>query len=127
MLFRSYGVEGLQRLIRSHIEMAHSLAEDIEMAEDFELLRPPVLSLLCFRFRPDGADEQSLDEINERLLQTINDSGKLYVTHTRINGTYAIRFVVGQTSTEPRHVWEAWTTIQDLARDIQPAGRSAPD
>ena len=126
-VIRSYGVEGLQQLIRSHIEMAHSLAEDIEMAEDFELLRPPVLSLLCFRFRPQGADEQSLDEINERLLQTINDSGKLYVTHTRINGTYAIRFVVGQTSTEPRHVREAWTTIQDLARDLQPAGRSAPD
>lgn len=126
-VIRSYGVEGLQQLIRSHIAMAHSVAEDIERAEDFELLRPPVLSLLCFRFRPKGANERSLNEINERLLQTINDSGKLYVTHTRINDMYAIRFVVGQTSTEPRHVREAWTTIQDLARDLRLSSSTTPD
>ena len=117
-VIRSYGVEGLQRLIRSHIEMAQNLARDIDGADDFELLRAPVLSLLCFRFRPGGVAEDSLDELNERLLHALNDSGKLYLTHIRIKEKFALRFVVGQTSTEPRHVQSAWTIIQETARDL---------
>ena len=117
-VIRSYGVEGLRRLIRSHIEMAQNLARDIDGADDFELLRDPVLSLLCFRFRPAGVAENSLDALNERLLHALNDSGKLYLTHIRINEKFALRFVVGQTSTEPRHVQSAWTKIQDTARGL---------
>jgi aromatic-L-amino-acid decarboxylase len=117
-VIRSYGVEGLQRLIRSHIEMAQHLASDIDGVDDFELLRRPVLSLLCFRFCPAGVAEDSLDELNERLLHALNDGGKLYLTHIRIKGKFALRFVVGQTSTEPRHVQSAWTTIQETARGL---------
>ncbi len=117
-VIRSYGVEGLRRLIRSHITMAQDLARDIDGADDFELLRDPVLSLLCFRFRPAGVEENSLDVLNERLLHALNDSGKLYLTHIRINEKFALRFVVGQTSTEPRHVQSAWATIQETARGL---------
>jgi aromatic-L-amino-acid decarboxylase len=117
-VIRNYGVEGLQRLIRSHIEMAQRLAEDIDAAPDFELLRRPMLSLLCFRYHPEGADDAVLDDLNERLLYAANDSGKLYITHTRMHGKYAIRFVVGQTGTEPRHVEAAWETIQSIARSL---------
>ena len=117
-VIRSYGVEGLRRLIRSHITMAQNLARDIDGADDFELLREPVLSLFCFRFRPGGVAEDSLDELNERLLHALNDSGKLYLTHIRIREKFALRFVVGQTSTEPRHVQSAWTIIQETARDL---------
>ena len=117
-VIRSYGVEGLRRLIRSHIAMAQNLARDIDGADDFELLRDPVLSLLCFRFRPAGVAENSLDALNERLLHALNDSGKLYLTHIRIHEKFALRFVVGQTSTEPRHVQSAWTSIQDTARSL---------
>jgi aromatic-L-amino-acid decarboxylase len=117
-VIRNYGVDGLQDLIRSHIEMAQRLADDIAGAADFELLRRPKLSLLCFRYRPDGTDETALDGLNERLLYAVNDSGKLYVTHTRMNGKYAIRFVIGQTGTESRHVEEAWRTIQKTARGL---------
>jgi len=117
-VIRNHGVEGLQRLIRSHIEMARRLAEDIDATGDFEVLRRPKLSLLCFRYHPEGADEPALDELNERLLYAANDSGKLYVTHTRMHGKYAIRFVVGQTGTEPRHVDAAWGMIQEIARSL---------
>jgi aromatic-L-amino-acid decarboxylase len=122
-VIRSYGVDGLRRMIRGHIDLAQELAATVDGSEDFELLRPPVLSLFCFRYRPKGMDEQGLDEANERLLHAVNDSGKLYLTHTRINGVYAIRFVVGQTATEPRHVREAWQTVQELARLTAAAGR----
>jgi aromatic-L-amino-acid decarboxylase len=59
-----------------------------------------------------------LDALNERLHNMLNDSGRLFVTHTRLNGRYAIRFQVGQTGTEARHVQEAWQWIAETARGM---------
>jgi aromatic-L-amino-acid decarboxylase len=115
-VLRSYGVEGLRAALRAHIEMARALASQIDAATDFELLVPPVLSLLCFRYRPAAAEDRTLDELNRRLLNRLNDSGALYLTQTRINGAFAIRFAIGQTATEPRHVEAAWSQIQETAR-----------
>ena len=61
-------------------------------------------------------DSQGLNALNERLLETLNDSGKVYLTHTKLNGVYCIRFVVGQTNQQRRHVREAWELIQLTAR-----------
>ena len=118
-VLRSYGVEGLRARIRAHIDMAHALAAKIEAAPDFEVLAPPVLSLLCFRYRPTGAEDAAIETLNQRLLKALNDSGALYLTQTRINGAFAIRFSIGQTATEPRHVEAAWTRIQETARAIE--------
>jgi aromatic-L-amino-acid decarboxylase len=117
-VIRHYGVEGLRSMIRGHIEWAQELAATIEDAEDFELLRRPVLSLLCFRYRPAGVPDDEIDGLNERLLNAVNDTGRIYVTHTRLRGVYAIRFVVGQTVTERRHVHEAWEVLQEVARGM---------
>jgi aromatic-L-amino-acid decarboxylase len=118
-VIRSYGVDGLRSKIRSHIEMAKSLATDLEAARDFEVLVPPTLSLFCFRFKPRAIDDEStLDELNETLLHRLNDGGKLYLTHTRVRGMFAIRFVVGQTETEAPHVKQAWQLIQEAARSL---------
>ncbi len=118
-VIRHYGVEGLRNTIRAHIEWAQELATVIDDAEDFELLRRPVLSLLCFRYRPAGVADAALDALNERLLRAANDSGRIYVTHTRLRGVYAIRFVVGQTATERRHVQEAWEVVREVARGLK--------
>ena len=115
-VLRSYGVEGLRTRIHVHIDMAQALAAKIEAAPDFELLVPPVLSLLCFRYRPAGAEADALEALNRQLLNRLNDSGALYLTQTRINGAFAIRFSIGQTATEPRHVEAAWNRIQEAAR-----------
>ncbi len=116
-VLRSYGIEGLASRIRAHIDMAHALAAAIEAAPDFELVVPPVLSLLCFRYRPGEPDSgAALDALNERLLHELNDSGALYLTQTRINGAFALRFSIGQTATEPRHIEAAWRRIQETAR-----------
>jgi aromatic-L-amino-acid decarboxylase len=119
-VIRSYGVEGLQQMLRSHITLAQQLAGDIETAPDFELLVAPKLALMCFRYRPPGTnDEQELDALNERLHMTLNESGELFVTHTRVNGNYAIRFQVGQTGTQERHVNKAWRRITETARRME--------
>jgi len=117
-VIRLYGVDGLREKLRAHIAWAKELAADIDATSDFELLRAPRLSLLCFRYRPASLERgDELDRINEQLLNDLNDTGRLYVTHTRLEGEYAIRFAIGQTSTERRHVRNAWELIQETARN----------
>lgn len=119
-VIRSYGVEGLQRMLRAHIAMAEALEEWIGAEPDFELVAPRVLALLVFRFHPPGIDaEDELDALNERLLHGLNDSGRVYLTQTRVRGRYAIRFNIGQTATERRHVEDAWSLIRETARQLR--------
>ena len=118
-VIRSYGVEGLQAMIRAHIDWAKELFEQVEEAADFEIMSPLRLSLFSFRFHPSGADDETeLEALNGRLLEALNDSGKIYLTQNRVRGRYAIRFAIGQTSTERRHVQAAWRLIQETARDL---------
>ena len=118
-VIRSYGVEGLRAIVRRHVALAGELAAAIDAEEDFELVVAPRLALFCFRYRPSGVgDAAALDELNERLLRALNDSGRLYLTQTRVAGAYVIRFCVGQTTTERRHVDAAWAAIREVARGL---------
>jgi len=118
-VIRSYGVEGLQKMIRAHIGYAAELEGWINGAEDFELVAPRVLALTTFRHHPKGVDDEAeLDRLNEALIMRLNDSGKLYLTQTRVNGKYAIRFNIGQTWTERRHVEAAWAEITETAAGL---------
>ncbi len=118
-VIRSYGVKGLQKLVRKHINLAKEIRERIGRAPDFELMAPVPLNTICFRYNPRSLeDEKTLNEINEELLSRLNNSGKLYMTHTTLDGRYTIRFVVGQTYVESDHVEKAWDLIQRNARSI---------
>jgi aromatic-L-amino-acid decarboxylase len=117
-VIRAYGVEHLQAMLRDHIALAQDLASRIEAAPDFELTTPANLALLTFRYRPPGVDEAALDGLNERLLHALNDSGRLYLTQTRVRGRYVIRFAIGQRTTTRRHVKQAWQLIQQTAREL---------
>jgi aromatic-L-amino-acid/L-tryptophan decarboxylase len=114
-VIRSYGVEGLQRMIRRHVALAQELKGWIEQRPDFELMAPVPLSLVCFRYRPRDADERELDALNERLLAKVNASRRVHLTHTRLDGRYVIRLVVGQRETEREHVAQAWALIREAA------------
>lgn len=121
-VLRSYGAEGLRKMVRNHILWTQQLAELIADTDHFEIATEPRLALLTFRFVPDWAREDSdLDRINEGLLQRINDGGHLYLSKTRANGRIVIRFVVGQTYTTWQHVEESWAWIQQAAQEIQPS------
>jgi len=80
-------------------------------SKDFELVAPAPLNLVCFAHRGGN-------EVNRRLLERLNQSGKLYLTHTVLNGRYTLRFCVGQTHTEERHVRAAWELIQQTAAKV---------
>jgi aromatic-L-amino-acid decarboxylase len=109
-VIRHYGVEGLQHHIRRHVALAQEFAAWVKASRDFELVAPAPLNLICFAHRGG-------DEFNRRLLERLNQSGKVYLTHTTLNGRYALRFCVGQTHTEERHVKAAWELIQKMAAE----------
>src|SRR5690606_25697419 len=100
----SFGLEGIRAKLRHHIELNDFFAGAISAAPDFELLTGPVLNFCTFRFSPMSiSDEEQLNRLNERLLEAINRSGALFLSHTRIGGKYALRMVIGQTYVEQRH------------------------
>jgi aromatic-L-amino-acid decarboxylase len=119
-VIRSYGIDGLKRKISDHIAWATELADVVENEPDFEIVAPRVLALFCFRYHPPGCDEEdALKSLNQKLVQAINDDGRLYLTQTDAKGRFAIRFVIGQTSTRRADVIESWDVIKELAANIQ--------
>ena len=120
-VLRSYGLERLQAMLRAHIAWTAELAERIAAEPDFELVTPPRLALLTFRYRPRADDDEvGLDRLNERLLHALNDDGRLYLTQTRVRGRYVIRFAIGQLYTTRDHVQRAWQVITETARGLPP-------
>jgi aromatic-L-amino-acid decarboxylase len=118
-VLRSFGIEGLQEKIRHHISLAQDFKEEIEEHEHFELLAPVPLNTVCFRYHPAHiSDEGKLDELNEQLLNQIQESGELFLTHTKLNDIYTIRIVIGNTNVERRHVDKAWNLIKDKASQL---------
>jgi aromatic-L-amino-acid/L-tryptophan decarboxylase len=113
-VLRSYGVEGLQNMVRRHVVMAQKFAGWVQKEPRFEMMSPSDLNLICFRLKGD-------DVANEELLKRLNASGTLFLSHTKLNGRFTLRFCVGQTYTEERHVASAWQVIQSLANELRPA------
>jgi aromatic-L-amino-acid decarboxylase len=110
-VIRHYGVEGLRYHIKRHVELAQEFARWVEESDEFELSVTPPLNLVCFR-------HVGGENINRQLLERLNESGRLYLTHTVLKGEYTLRFCVGQTHTEERHVREAWRRMRDTAAEL---------
>jgi aromatic-L-amino-acid/L-tryptophan decarboxylase len=107
-VIRHYGVEGLQYHIRAHVQLAQQFAEWVRKDEQFELAAPVPLNLVCFRHKGG-------DAINQRIMDRLNRSGDLYLTHTKLNGKVTLRLCVGQSNTQARHVERAWERIREEA------------
>jgi aromatic-L-amino-acid decarboxylase len=118
-VLRYYGLEGLQNTLRHHIELAHWLENEILKSTDFIFIVPRFLNVLCFCYTPQGVGElNELNRINEQLLQTLNATGKMYMTHTKVNGIYTLRMVVAQTNVAQKHVENAWELIRKTAKEM---------
>ena len=113
-VIRHYGVEGLQHHIRRHVALAQRFAEWVRQDHRFELAATAPLNLVCFRLKSGNA-------ANQALMDRLNRSGDLYLTHTRLNDLITLRLCVGQTNTEARHVERAWKRIQEEAQKLSVA------
>lgn len=118
-VIRYYGISGLQEKLRFHISLAQELTQMIKAHPQFELLAPVPLNTVCFRFKPAQIDEEALNRINRELLHSLNEEGKMYLTHTKLGNIYTIRLVIGQTHVNRQHLLHAWEEIQEKAQLIK--------
>jgi aromatic-L-amino-acid/L-tryptophan decarboxylase len=118
-VIRMFGADGLRDKIRLHNQLAAALAEDIDLHVDFERVAPVPINTVCFRLKPLGiTEEATLNALNEKLLQALNATGKLFITHTVLQGRYILRMVIGQTEVQKEDVTAAWNLIQKTSQQL---------
>jgi len=121
MILRSFGARGLREHLARHIALARQFAEWVDADPDFERLAPVPLSVVCFRWKPAGSQwtDSTLDQANERLLDLVNASGDVFLSHTRIRGRVALRVAIGHLNTTEQHVRRGWTLLHDGAAHLK--------
>jgi aromatic-L-amino-acid decarboxylase len=113
MVIRAYGRDGLAELVSGHIALAQRLAEAVAAEPGWELMAPVPLSTVCFRSHPDGVDdEQELERLNAALVDRINRSGTALVSHTKVDGRFAIRIAIGNAASRWEHVERTWDALR---------------
>jgi aromatic-L-amino-acid decarboxylase len=114
MVLRHFGIEGIQSAIAEHIRLAQLFSTWVDADPDFERVAPVPFSVVCFRARPRGLASAgaALDFFNERLLEAVNATGDVFLSHTRLNGAFVLRLAVGNLRTEERHVAHAWELLK---------------
>jgi aromatic-L-amino-acid decarboxylase len=120
---RWFGLDGLRRRIERHLELAQDLAGKVAAEPDWELLAPVPFSTVCLRWRPGElggrADDPEvaahLDTANATILDAVNRTGEVFLSHTRLAGRFTIRVSVGNLRTEARHVDRAWELLRAAA------------
>jgi aromatic-L-amino-acid/L-tryptophan decarboxylase len=114
---RWFGLEGLRRRIERHIELAEWFAAEVDADPDWERLAPVPFSTVCFRWRPTGwtDTDQALDEANAAIMDAVNRTGEVFLSHTRLAGRFTIRVAIGNLRTEARHVERTWVLLRAAA------------
>jgi aromatic-L-amino-acid decarboxylase len=114
MILRHFGAEGLRARIAEHIRLAHLFAGWVDADPNFERLAPVPFSVVCFRAKPSGASlsEPELERLNAALLDAVNASGEVFLSHTKLGGRFVIRLAIGHIRTEERHVRRAWEILK---------------
>jgi len=118
-VLRGFGLNGIRERMREHIRLNSYFAEEIQKIKGIELMFEPFLNFSCFRFLPENAViTGDVNEVNRQLLDRINRSGKLFLTHTIFGGIYVIRMVIGQTYVERSHVELALREIKKAIDEL---------
>ncbi|KAI4977478.1 hypothetical protein ZWY2020_059615 [Hordeum vulgare] len=119
MVMRTYGTAKLQEHIRSDVSMAKMFEDFVRADNRFEVVVPRNFALVCFRIKPNGAmTEEDADEANRVLMENLNKTGKAYLAHTVVGDRFVLRFAVGSSLQEERHVRSAWDLIKKTASSI---------
>jgi aromatic-L-amino-acid decarboxylase len=117
-VLRAYGLEGLRERMRNHIRWSRDLHDRLAATEGFEIVTAPIFSLFTFRYAPQWAEDR--DALNLRLVNAINDDGRIYLTQTRVDGKLVIRFQAGQFETTEEDVRMAYDVITEIAATLRP-------
>ena len=112
-VIRHYGVEGLRHHVRRHVALAQEFSRGSRS-------RPASSSPRPRRSTWSASATSAATRSTENLLEAVNATGRLYLTHTSLDGRYTLRMSIGQSWTQERHVAEAWKAIQRLAIEVEP-------
>jgi aromatic-L-amino-acid/L-tryptophan decarboxylase len=117
-VIRSYGVEGLQDMLREHLLLAQEFSKWIQDSENCELMAPVPLQTVCFRFNPKkgrttGLFEEELENLNKKLMDEVNHEGRIFLTHTKLGAAFCLRLSISQTQTKRGHVEDAWSQLKE--------------
>ena len=111
-VLRSLGAAAIREKLREHIALAQELAAWIESEPQWEVLAPHPLSVVCFRYAPPGHDEEALETLNAAIVNAVNASGEIFLSHTKVAGKYAIRLAIGNLRTQRSDVEAAWSLLK---------------
>lgn len=112
MVLRHFGADGVRERLAEHMRLARLFADWIDASADFVRVAPVPFSVVCFRADAD-------DAFNERLLETVNAGGEVFLSHTRLHGRFTLRLAVGNLRTTQAHVARAWTILQETALQLR--------
>jgi aromatic-L-amino-acid decarboxylase len=124
---RWFGLEGIRRRIRHHLQLAARLAAEVEANSNWELLAPVPFSTVCLRWRParfegregDEAVAAALDAANAAIIDAVNRSGEAFLSHTRLDGRFTIRVAIGNPRTQARQVERVWELLREAAATVE--------
>ncbi len=116
VVLRHFGAEGIRARLVEHMRLARLFAGWVDADPDFERLAPVPFSVVCFRAKPAGMeDEAALERLNAAVLDAVNASGEIFLSHTKLDGRYTLRLAVGHLRTAERHVARAWELVREAA------------
>ncbi len=119
-ILRYFGAQGLRERLREHVRLAQVFAGWVDASPDFERVAPAPFSVVCFRARPAAIahDEAALEQLNARILDRVNASGEVFLSHTKLGERYVLRVAIGNLKTEERHVRRAWDLVNRGLREL---------
>ncbi len=118
MIFKYFGAEGLRNRIKEHFRLGKLFESWVDSHNIFVKLAPVPFSTVCFRAEPEGMSEEKLNAFNKKLMDKINESGKIFISHTVLNGKFTLRFVVSSIRTEERHINNAIKIIDETLNEM---------
>jgi aromatic-L-amino-acid decarboxylase len=120
MILRSYGAKAIRERLAEHIRLAQELASWVDAHPDFERLAPTPFSVVCFRWNPKSLtlSDAELDAANEQLIDRVNASGDIFISHTRLRGKLTIRVAIGHIRTTDAHVHRVWELLQQSTGEL---------
>ncbi|MDQ2872943.1 MAG: pyridoxal-dependent decarboxylase [Candidatus Eremiobacteraeota bacterium] len=125
-VLRYYGAQGIRGYLRGHIGLAQELARWISAEADWEILAPHPFSVVCFRYQPERArSERELEQINSELMDAVNATGEMFISHTKIDGRFALRMAIGNIRTTRQDVEASWRLLRLMARSKEPGSSDA--
>jgi aromatic-L-amino-acid decarboxylase len=120
MILRHFGADGLRDRLAEHMRLARLFADWVDADAGFERLAPVPFSVVCFRAKPSGREwsEAELERLNASILEQINASGEIFMSHTKLDGRYALRLAIGHIRTTEAHVKRAWEIVREKKSEV---------